>query len=436
MKRNKNISKKLQTLAKKQIVDGCISLTMICYNEEKIIGRFLQSLIPLRPALCALVVVTNSTDNTIPIMQKWCTEQKLKFYYKYQDFKDFASQRQSSLDLSREKVPQAKYDLTLDADHCLVVTNYNKFLLELTQGDCLALKEVMPNNEGMNRRIFSRKYTFECWVGTHELWVCMSPYCVYYHVESIHISDQSDGGSHDVKFSRDVNILLNELEKIKQWEKDNSQTKEKMDVYRHRTNFYLARSYYGLQEYENAIKYYLLRTTMSGYEEEIYISYWNAGQSYENLAYMHRDLLPSFLKGFASDSCTRKMKKLNIKFTDYNYVTLLQKTCHLFQEACNMYNKATIYRPQRIEAMYSHMILYRSLLYYYDALLIGEEARLINKPKDFFLVNTLLYDYYFDFELSSLAEFSQDPLIRTVSLKARKRLAKRQKELKLNKLHY
>lgn len=410
-----------------------ISLFLICCNEEKIINRMLQSLLPLRPFLCAMVVVHNSTDKTIELMQDWCRIQQLPFHCKYHEFNNFSEQRQLSLDFSKEKVATAKYDMTIDADHSINIVNLNKFIRELDSADILSIKEIVSGGikENFNRRIFSRRVDCQCWGATHEIWLSENCTCTYAKVSGIQIIDNYDGASHIVKYVRDRDLLLQELQILSINPEKNTYFYE---LCLSRAHFYLANTYMALQQYDNAIEHFNIRSTLGGFEEEIYISYWNIGICYQKLAAIYSQILPVTLNGVLTDRVARLIKQHNVTITTYS--DILQQTTAYFQQAIKFYHKAQIYRPTRAEALYDMVILFRSLQQSYDVVSLCEQARAIVKPKDIFLVNNEIYRYLFDFEMSNVAHYCPETNLKNIAQAATRRLEKRNKVLQLSAFHY
>jgi hypothetical protein len=412
--------------------NNLIALFMICYNEEKIIDRFLEHILCIKELLCNFTVVTNSSDATIPKIQEWTAKHGISFSWKFKEFKNFAEQRKASFDFCREKCPQAQYYLTLDADHCLKLINMNSFLSELKSGDMLAMKEKLGSNEGYNYRIFSQRIILDCWVGTHECWESCTPNEIRKNIEYLYVEDKSDGGSHDVKFTRDIRILNEELVRIKYWEEhdmkdyDGSKvSKHKYDIYKHRVNFYLGQSYGCLDKYKLAAKYYLLRTLLGGFEEEVYISYWKAGYSYEKLAWLYRDICGKFDGGIVGRSQQKKLINNNISVDNLTLLQFYQKTHKYFCKAIQLYNQAQQVRPTRGEAQYQLVTLQRSLQNHHLAVLEAEKGREISKPSDLFQVNNDIYRHLFDMELlfTGVAKCS-NPFFAEIAASAKRRLIK------------
>ena len=396
-----------------------IALFYIMYNEEKIISRHLQSLVPLVPLVEGMTVVTNGTDNTIPIMKQWCDDHRIPFVSLFNPFDDFGHQRQRSYDLSKKSFPRATHDMTLDADHCLVIRDRSHLLTELRGGGCILLRETFNRNEGWNRRIFARNHPFECWLRTHEIWITPDSTCRYIRASSCSIDDKSDGASHDVKYERDIRLLLLDHNENKE-----SWNQYKRDTYHQRVSFYLAQSYYSLRQYTSAITYYHLRSTQEGFPEEVYIAYWKGGHSHEQLARIYRELLVNFNDGL-TDQLNRKYQESGITITGLTYYDIFQQCTVHTREAIRLYQTATRYRPTRGEAIYDLVQWYRWLHQYHDALEWCEQGRALSKSEDSFLVNPLVYDYLFDIELRHLRDSTDDHVIRTIGDQADRRLRKR-----------
>ena len=91
--------------------DIVLSIGMIVKNEEKVLGRCLESLKPLRDKIsCELIIAdTGSTDNTMNIAQKY-TENVFSFEWTG----DFSAARNSTIEKAK-----GKWYFFLDADEYL-----------------------------------------------------------------------------------------------------------------------------------------------------------------------------------------------------------------------------------------------------------------------------------------------------------------------------
>ena len=74
-----------------------------------------------------------------------------------------------------------------------------------------------------------------------------------------------DGGCKENKLIRDKNLLLDEL---------------KNNNINSRYIFYLANTYFSLNDFNNAIKFYLLKIKIEKWDQEIWYSYYRIGLSY------------------------------------------------------------------------------------------------------------------------------------------------------------
>jgi tetratricopeptide (TPR) repeat protein len=87
------------------------------------------------------------------------------------------------------------------------------------------------------------------------------------------------------KFEKDVELLKEAID----------QTTD--DWFKSRYTFYLAQSYRDLGKREESLEYYLKRTEMGFWEEEIFISYYNAANIMKELNYSDKDVIQTFMKG-------------------------------------------------------------------------------------------------------------------------------------------
>jgi tetratricopeptide (TPR) repeat protein len=147
----------------------------------------------------------------------------------------------------------------LDGDHELRNKGFDKSKLEL---DAYHIVQYEPGQHYPNLRIISARLDWECVTATHEYWTAKD--ARYGDIYELEIIDHNDGGSRADKYPRDENLLLNvELKK-----NPNSD----------RAHFYLAQTYYHWGKLDKAEEYYKKRTTLGGYAEEVWYSFYQLGR--------------------------------------------------------------------------------------------------------------------------------------------------------------
>jgi len=163
-------------------------------------------------------------------------------------------------------------------------------------------------------------------------------------LDTIKINHLYDGANRLDKFERDINLLLKGIEE----EPNNT-----------RYYFYLGNSYRDIENYNNAIKYYLKRAKMGGWEEEIFYSIYQLGYCHERLG--------------------------NLKEAKYYYI------------------QAWEFRPIRAESLYALASLCRQRKEYQQAYLFATKGLEISYPKDLLFIDKSIYDYLLLFEKSIAA---------------------------------
>ena len=103
-----------------------LCLNMIVKNEEKIILRLLNSVLPIIDTYC--ICDTGSTDNTIELIETFFNSKNIYGTIVREPFKNFEYSRNFALN-SCIGLANADYILLLDADMNLKIGNFNKEIL-------------------------------------------------------------------------------------------------------------------------------------------------------------------------------------------------------------------------------------------------------------------------------------------------------------------
>jgi len=262
----------------------------ICYaaifkNESKNVYRCLNSLKALIDFVC--ICDTGSTDNTIELIEKWGQENNIPTTVhrgEEQIFKNFGHNRTLSYTKAIESYPEACYLLLIDADMVVKISdNFNS--ADLT-ADCYMFEQVNPYIRYWNTRMLSTKPKWRCAGVTHEYWDCLTPNHTTVKTNDIWIDDIGDGGSKENKFKRDIKLLTEGIDDIKE---DTG--------LRTRYKFYLANSYKDIGDNLNAIEWYDKRIKDGGFIEEVFIAYLYKGHCYKDLGDVPA-AIDSYLKGW------------------------------------------------------------------------------------------------------------------------------------------
>ena len=236
-----------------------ICLNMIVKNESKIILRCLESLYKIIDYW--IICDTGSTDNTKELIQMFFEDKKISGKLINEEFKNFGYNRNYLINKSKNI---CDYLLFIDADMILINNNFNKQNLI---NDSYMIIQQNSNLNYPNIRLVKNNNKWSCKGVTHEYYSHNGNYSNEI-LKTLIIKDINDGGSKQNKFKRDINLLQEGLIK----EPKNS-----------RYYFYLAQSYYCIQDYKNAIKYYSLRLKFKDFEEERWYSQYRLSLCYKYL---------------------------------------------------------------------------------------------------------------------------------------------------------
>lgn len=262
--------KRIQTKLAKINADkvSTICLIMIVKNESHIICRLLDSLVTIIDYIS--IVDTGSTDNTEELVRSWAAERNIPCHIEHKKFVNFAVNRSHSFTVARRAFPQADYGLLSDADFKWEVNNFSKRGLT---ADCYHVLQYNNYIRYYNLRLLKMTQDWVCEGVTHEYWKSNHK---NWKTDKIHdtlvINDIGDGGAKDDKYERDERLLKDAIAKGK--------TSHGLLT---RYHFYLAQTYFHQNMYREAIEWYLKRSTMGGFDEEVYYSYYVIGECYQYL---------------------------------------------------------------------------------------------------------------------------------------------------------
>ena len=233
---------------------------MIVKNEAKIIERLLKSVVGFVDEYC--ICDTGSTDNTVEVIENF---QELEGTVFTAPFVNFEVSRNVAYEEAKKR-STADYILFMDADMVLDISpDFNKKKLT---APAYVLYQESGGLKYANLRMVRRSLVGCHYVGvTHEYFNTAG----LGHSEitsGLKIRDVGDGGSKADKFVRDIRLLEDALIK----EPNNA-----------RYRFYLANSYFDLQKFDDAIRNYLLRVDLKGWDEEVYYSLYRISLAYRGL---------------------------------------------------------------------------------------------------------------------------------------------------------
>ena len=268
-----------------------IALLMMVKDEEKHVAKTLNS---VRKFVKTVVVLdTGSTDNTLGEISEWCREHQKFLHAKVEPFVDFATSRNSLLSFA-DSITTEKWFLLMDAsDEFNGPIHILKEALNQaveTQSDGVFLSQIWMFELGhiyyKNCRIVRARSGWHYIGVVHEYITKDSPR--YYTCPSkVHLFQNRllDGGKSKERFRRDYVLLKESVVK---------------DPKNARSVYYLAKTCLWLNYRDQAAKYFLQRTQMGDFFEEVYHSYMELGQ----LALakkQNRNAIEYFLRAFDTD---------------------------------------------------------------------------------------------------------------------------------------
>jgi len=237
-------------------VSQTVCLCMIVKNEAPVIARCLES---VRPLITHWVIVdTGSTDGTQDIIRRQLRDLPGNLYER--PWKDFAFNRSEALELAR---PLADYSLIIDADDTLELPADYHLPPLLSDGYMMQIRDNAVSYERM--QLVSNRLRWFYRGVMHEFIACESEYTTS-RLEGMAMRRNHDGARRrdPQTYRRDATILERALET------------EQDPFLRTRYTFYLAQSYRDCGEREKAILQYRKRAQLGGWQDEVYVSLYQA----------------------------------------------------------------------------------------------------------------------------------------------------------------
>lgn len=360
-----------------------ICLCMIVKNESAIIERCLNAAKPIIDFVS--ICDTGSSDNTVELIENWCSENGIPGTLHFAPFKNFGYNRTLAVRLAQQTYPEADYLLLLDADMLLEVDpKFDKSVLDKDQYLTLQYNSQI---KFWLTRLLKASLPWHSVGVTHEYWDLDRSRLLNKNyvdtsgkLDGLPIFDHEDGGSRMDKFERDKRLLLEGHE--------DPTTPEDLKM---RYKFYLAQTFNSLDELEEAIKWYKLRVESGGWVEEVYYSLLQIGFCFERLAVR------------AGSKAKREEEE------------------QYFALALLYFQKAWEYRPVRAESLYQLARMHREKGNNQIGLMYALRGKEIPYPKeDLLFVDYHVYDYLFDYEISICAYYITSKF--QLGRKAQKRL--------------
>ena len=321
-----------------------IILLLMIKNESRIIRRSIQSALKIADAVC--VSDTGSTDDTVQLLTDFYPSLSIPAKTYTYPWTNFGINRSKSFEHAKEFCtelkwnPERTYVLAIDADMELVVEpTFNKQTDLTDKGHSLIQKA--GSLHYANMRVMRLDQPWTCVGATHEYW--SGPMGSTIPDSKLWINDKNDGGCKADKFTRDLQMLQDELKTLPQ---------------NQRTHFYLAQTLKCLGKHDESIEYYKKRIELGGWFEEVWFSHYMIAQQYLN---------------------TNRPEEAEL------WVLKAQK-----------YNN---YRAEALYLLVKHFRIvgqqWKAMHYYY-------EAKKIQKPKVALFQESEIYDHLLDYEYSVL----------------------------------
>jgi hypothetical protein len=271
-----------------------IALNMIVKNEQDNICRTFDSVIDF----CDLFVIldTGSEDDTINTIINYCEQHQKSLYLICYPFERFDITRNIAIEYAKDKS-----DFLLFMDSNDELKNYNNQLRTHLKENInnerslgYYIKQEWNTNGKIDRyfniRLVNSKSNWEYKAPVHEYITCpkIEQNGTLAHITKIEngvyiYQDRSkDAHKSTKRFTRDKELLYKEFVK---------------NPHDSRTLFYLAQTCSCLFQYEEAYKYYILRTKEKGFMEEVFHSYLRAGEiSHSILNHSNEEVMYLFTK--------------------------------------------------------------------------------------------------------------------------------------------
>ncbi len=273
---------------------------MIVKDESKVIKRCLSS---VREIIDYWVIVdTGSTDDTKKIIREYLRDIPGELHE--HEWVDFEHNRNAALELARNK---CDYILCMDADDMFEFSlSFDKCALNR---ECYMILCCDPVVNSYRLLVINNDQGWR-WVGVLH--------------EELQISRPVSGGI----LSRVIkNGLLRDGQRMqdpKRYLKDALLLEKafQKDPTNSRTVFYLAQSYLTANDLTLALKYYELRSTMGGYEDELFWSLYTIGCVHEDLKMPSQTIIDSYERAYQFNQSRAEplsaLARFLIKIGDYD----------------------------------------------------------------------------------------------------------------------
>ncbi len=282
--------------------DPLLVVVLMVKNEEHVICETLQPFVGAKYFKDAnneeltigyLIFDTGSTDNTIPVVEKFLKKNQVNYVIKQEPFIpttdcpcfDFAKSRNRGLELAEEAFPNAAFMLMPDAEWYIKdVPTLLKFCDEHQNNPCPSYLMRIMNTalDFYTPRLVKCSAKTRFTGGVHEIIDQVStekvPPCCYFELRPSAYGQEKSRQ----RWRRDAEKLFQEYQQ---------------DPTNPRTVFYLAQTYACLGNFEKACYWYSKRCEMPGWEEENFMARYKLALAYEALG-KWQEALPNLLQAY------------------------------------------------------------------------------------------------------------------------------------------
>lgn len=236
-----------------------ICLCMIIKNEEAIILRCLNSLLPYIDTY--VICDTGSTDSTVQLVETFFAKTKLQGTVCRDTWSDFATNR--NLCLKRAADSGTDFCFMVDADEVLEVSdkqwkhNLNKQSVYSIYTGSRSFVYAVP--------VITPTKLEAHYIGVTHEYLNFPNNTAHNKIDKIRLHHVGDGGSKKDKLERDKSLI------------EQAMRTEARPFLIQRYLFYLAQTCFDMHNYEKAIFYYRQRIKHGGWEEEVFYCYYKCG---------------------------------------------------------------------------------------------------------------------------------------------------------------
>jgi glycosyltransferase involved in cell wall biosynthesis len=269
-----------------------IATLLMVKNEKKRLHVSLESVKNFTDSL--IIFDTGSTDNTIDICKEFCEKNNIELRLKQGEFVNFSVSRNESLEFA-DTFDDIDYLLLLDVnDELRGAENLRKYAEEYYENPSSGFLLCQEWWSGQHDKYYNVRF-----IKAHKEWRYVG--AVHEYIKTFNseydkhpivklpdnvilFQDRTqDDDKSGKRFKRDKELLLADFEK---------------DPNEPRTCFYLAQTCACLQDNEEALMYYKIRSKLEGFQEEKFHAFLRCGELTEKLKFDWYDAFVYYMKAF------------------------------------------------------------------------------------------------------------------------------------------